>query len=262
MKTPPSRVTAIAPKDDDFYPPVVTLNQAGQAPFLLVCDHASNRIPASYSGLGLGALALQTHIAWDPGALAVSQQLSRRLDAALIYATYSRLLIDPNRPIGADALIPLLSEDIAIPGNQTISDVERAHRIAAFHQPYQTAVDLEVSARLSRGQDCVLVAIHTFTPTYLGKPRPWPIGLLPAKDTRFSRALFSALQADDPDMNVGWNEPYAAAAGAYCTLEQHADPRGLPATLIELRNDELLSNADVGKWADKLARCLIAAHSA
>lgn len=242
------------------YPPAIQLRAQGSSPFVIVCDHASNRLPPSYAGLGLSQIAQQTHIAWDPGALALSLGLSRRLDATLIYATYSRLLIDPNRPLGADDLIPTKSEGIDIPGNQNLAQTERARRIKAFHRPYHTMIDAELGRRAALAQPSVIIAIHSFTPTYLGAVRPWPIGLLPAKDTGFSQDLFDALSSDDPALNVGWNEPYAAADGVYCTLEQHADSPQHPATLVELRNNELTTNAHVNDWADRLARCLRTAY--
>lgn len=242
------------------YPPAIRLRAQGSSPFVIVCDHASNRLPPSNAGLGLSQIAQQTHIAWDPGALAVSFGLSQRLDATLIYATFSRLLIDPNRPLEADDLIPTMSEGIKIPGNHDLAQAERVRRIEAFHQPYHEMIDAELERRDARAQPSVIIAIHSFTPTYLGTVRPWPVGLLPAKDTGFSQDLFDALSSDDPALNVGWNEPYAAADGVYCTLEQHADSRQHPATLVELRNDELTTNAHVSDWADRLARCLRSAY--
>lgn len=243
--------------DGEPHPPAITLNRSGTSPFILVCDHASNRIPAAYEGLGLDLITQQTHITWDPGALSVSLLLSKFLDATLVYATFSRLLIDPNRPIHSDALVPSVSAGQIIPGNSALDESERARRITNFHQPFHETIDHQLCKRLQAGQDSTLVAIHTFTPRYLNEARPWPVGLLPAKDLSFSQKLFDALRADDATMNVGWNQPYAAADGVYCTLEKHADARQIQATLIELRNDELLTPAAINNWAEKLARCLV-----
>jgi predicted N-formylglutamate amidohydrolase len=55
-------------------------------------------------------------------------------------------------------------------------------------------------------------------------------------------------------MNIGWNEPYAAAKGVSYTLDHHGE--GLAATMIEIRHDEILEPAGVAQWADRLARCL------
>ena len=78
--------------------PVGHLRPDGASPFLLLCDHAGQRIPASLGSLGVSQTDLDRHIAYDIGALGVSNCLSERLDAELIYQRYSRLVIDCNRP--------------------------------------------------------------------------------------------------------------------------------------------------------------------
>ena len=44
-------------------------NGEGTSPILLICEHASNVIPARYGDLGLGSAERESHIAWDPGAM-------------------------------------------------------------------------------------------------------------------------------------------------------------------------------------------------
>ena len=95
-------------READHLPPVVTINAAGASPFLLVCDHASNRIPEPYGDLGLKPHQRLMHIAWDPGALAVALQLADLLDAPLIHSTVSRLVIDCNRGHSAIDPIPVI----------------------------------------------------------------------------------------------------------------------------------------------------------
>ena len=51
--------------------PVRVTNRQGASPFVLVCEHASNFIPAQFGTLGLECSELSRHIAWDPGALPV-----------------------------------------------------------------------------------------------------------------------------------------------------------------------------------------------
>lgn len=65
--------------------------------------------------------AAEEHIAWDIGALALAEELSRRLDAPLLAAGYSRLLIDLNRPLEAPDSIPPHSEVYPVPGNRELS---------------------------------------------------------------------------------------------------------------------------------------------
>jgi len=236
------------------------VNAEGSGPFAIVVDHASNRIPLRYGDLGLSPSERVRHIAWDPGALAVSLRLSELLDVPVIHSTVSRLVVDCNRFIDAPTLMPARSEYTDIPGNSDVGDVEKAERIARYYVPFHDAIDRLLGARKGAGLETILVCMHSFTPTYMGAARPWPIGLLPAPDETFTRALLDALQAELPEMDIGWNEPYAAARGVSYTVDRHGE--GLEATMIEIRHDEILEPNGVALWADRLARCLTVARDA
>jgi predicted N-formylglutamate amidohydrolase len=225
-----------------------------------VCDHASNRIPEKYGSLGLSQIERVSHIAWDPGALSVSRALSQQLDAPLVQSTVSRLIIDCNRSLDAPDLIWTLSEATRIAANENLDPDERDFRIAHFHRPYHASIETLLEARRHAGQETILVCMHSFTPVYHGVPRPWPIGLIHGLDQRYTQGLYEALKANDPDLNVGWNEPYAAHRGVTLTLEKHGDGRGLEATMIEIRHDEILEPAGVTTWSSRLAHCLEAAR--
>ena len=241
-------------------PPAMTINAKGRSPFVLVCDHASNRIPEPYGDLGLTLSQRLMHIAWDPGALAVARTLVDLLDAPLVQSTVSRLIIDPNRDHDATDLIPTVSETTRIEANDNVDALERAHRIVAFHNPFHEAITALLDARRDAGQETILVTVHSFTPVYRGVARPWPIGLIHGAESGFTSAFADALIADAPCLNVGWNEPYAALNGVTYTLEHHGDERSLPSTMIEIRNNEILEPSGVDLWARRVARCLEAAR--
>lgn len=249
--------TAETPRQNaDLLAPVRTVNAGGKGPFAIVVDHASNRIPPRWGDLGLPPSERIRHIAWDPGALAVSLRLSELLDAPVVHSTVSRLVIDCNRDLDASDLVPAISEYTSIPGNAALTDSDRQWRIASAHAPFHDTIDRLLAAREAAGRPTILVCMHSFTPTYKGKARPWPIGLIHARDARFTAALRDALAADAPDLNIGWNEPYSALNGVTYTLEHHGDGRGLDATMIEIRHDEILEPNGVARWAARLARCL------
>jgi len=48
---------------------IVAENEAGAGPFVILCDHASNRIPEEYPSFGFATGALATHIAGTPARL-------------------------------------------------------------------------------------------------------------------------------------------------------------------------------------------------
>ncbi|WP_342343844.1 N-formylglutamate amidohydrolase [Chthonobacter albigriseus] len=243
--------------------PVVIENEAGTAPIVLVVDHASNRIPEPWGTLGLDADARQAHIAWDPGALPLARQMSDLLDAPLVRATVSRLVLDLNRPLTSRTLIPAVSEATTIPGNRDIADADRALRIRTVYEPYHAAlaalVDRHVAACQARGQANVAVcAIHTFTPVYLGKVRALEVGVLFDRDDRLGAGMLARLKRE-PGLLVEVNQPYSPADEVYFTLDRHAVSRGLLNVMIEVRNDELREPVQHRRWAKLLCEAIMEA---
>lgn len=221
---------------------------------LLVCDHARNTLPAEYGSLGLPEAEFQRHIAYDIGVEAVTTRLAARLGVPAVLSCFSRLLIDPNRGEKDPTLIMQLSDGAVVPGNAAITAQERAHRLNTFHRPYHDAIDAEIDAFLAEGTSPVLVSIHSFTPAWKGIPRPWQIGFLWEHDRRFTDLCIAAMQAEG-GLCVGDNEPYAGGLEGDC-MNRHAVKRGLPHTLVEVRQDLISDEAGVDEWADRLARAL------
>ncbi|RWL80753.1 MAG: N-formylglutamate amidohydrolase [Mesorhizobium sp.] len=226
-------------------------NPGGLSPFVFTCDHASNFLPAEFGTLGLPAEDLSRHIAWDPGALPVASRMAEALDATLVETRVSRLVIDCNRPLDAPDLVPPVSETTVIPGNAGLSEKQRAARIDLAWRPFHDAISQIVDRRLARGQETRLVSVHSFTPVYKGKSRPWHIGIIHDDDRRLAAPLISALQRFS-GVTVGINEPYSPTDRVYFTLERHARPRGLACAMIEIRNDEIAGETGQRKWADLL----------
>lgn len=239
---------------------VLVTNARGASPFVITCDHASNRLPPRFGTLGLTLRDRVSPIAWDPGALAVSRVLSASLDAPLVEATFSRLVIDPNRTLDAPDLIRARFEATAIAGNRDLPKAERQFRIDHYHRPYHAAIETLLEARRHAGRETILVCIHSTTPTHRGLVNPSPIGILHGVDAGFSLALAEALPVDRPELTLGSCRPQRARAGATLTLERHGDARGLDATLIALCHDEILTPSRVAQWSAELAASLVKAY--
>lgn len=203
---------------------------------LLVCEHASRRLPARLGTLGLSQEALSSHIAWDPGALAVARLMAEGLDACLIYQRFSRLAFDCNRPPGAPGAIRDVSEVFRVPGNENLSETEKAARAQALYYPFQDRIGAEIKNRHARGQATVLVTVHSFTPVYYGTPRAVEIGILHDEDSRLADGMLAAADGN-AHYRVERNEPYGPADGVTHTLVLHALPAGLLNVMIEVRND-------------------------
>ncbi|RWB61490.1 N-formylglutamate amidohydrolase [Mesorhizobium sp.] len=241
-----ARLTSLAPSET-----VRVTNPGGSGPFVFTCDHASNYLPAEFGTLGLPVEDLSRHIAWDPGALPVASRIADALDATLIETRVSRLVIDCNRPLDAPDLVPPVSETTAIPGNTGLSDKQRTARVDLAWRPFHDAIAEIIDRRLAHGQETRLVSVHSFTPIYKGRSRPWHIGIIHDDDRRLAAPLISALQRL-AGVTVGVNEPYSPADRVYFTLERHARPRGLACAMIEIRNDEISGETGQRKWADLL----------
>ena len=228
--------------------------------WLVTCDHASNRVPDWVAGgsLGIAEADMARHIAYDVGAAGVTRALADALDSPAILSDFSRLVIDPNRGEDDPTLVMKLYDGTIIPANRHIDAAGIEERLERLYRPYHAAY-AEVAAR--RG-DTVIVAIHSFTPCLKGRcPRPWQVGVLHSHvDDRLSRALIDVL-AGEADLCVGDNEPYAGHLPGDA-IERHALDKGRHNTLIEVRNDLIVTQAQQQAWAARLAPLLVRALAA
>jgi predicted N-formylglutamate amidohydrolase len=221
---------------------------------ILIADHARNSLPSEYGSLGLPPQQFERHIAYDIGVEAVTRGLASELRCPAFLATFSRLLIDPNRGADDPTLIMRVSDGAVIPGNALIDESERERRLVRFHRPYHAAIAAEIDAALAQGIDPLLVSVHSFTPYWKGTARPWHVGVLWDEDHRFAHHLLEALRAQG-DLSVGDNEPYSGALEGD-TLYTHGTSRGLRHGLIEIRQDLIARQTGVDEWISRLAPIL------
>jgi predicted N-formylglutamate amidohydrolase len=245
-----------SPLLEDGEPAAFALEQAeGISEFVLVCDHAGRDIPRALGDLGLSTAQLSSHIAWDIGAAGVARRLAQRLDAALLLQPYSRLVIDCNRPLDAADSITTHSEWTRVTGNEDLSVEAADARRREIFQPYHEALRSLLDQRLRAHRPSLLVAIHSFTPTYKGAARPWHIGLMYRQDAGLAASMLAQLRRDER-LQVGDNQPYAIEDGSDYTLPVHGEARGIPYLGIELRQDLIGDEAGQAAWAGRLAGML------
>ncbi len=225
------------------------VNRDGTSPFVLVCEHASNVIPAALHGLGLGEEDLGRHIAFDIGAEGTARLLARLLDAPLLLSTVSRLVYDCNRPPEAPGAMPEVSEIFPIAGNTGLDAAQRLARTREIYRPFHHALERLLDERAARWQRTALVSIHSFTRVFKGKRRSVDLGLL------FDRApwLADALMKSFPDITAQLNEPYGPRDGVMHLLNLHAAPRGLHHLMIEICNDLIDNERNQQQWAQRLS---------
>ncbi len=229
----------------------------GQAtgPALILCEHASNHIPAQYCDLGLSADAQSSHAAWDPGARAVACALAHALDSPMVAAKVSRLVYDCNRPPEAESAMPERSEVIEVPGNRNLSAVQRADRVAHVYAPFCNTVTQIITARKTAGQATALVTIHSFTPVWFGAQRDCEIGILHDSDTRLADAMLAEAHRL-PHRVIRRNDPYGPEDGVTHSLKLHGLAQNLPNVMIEIRNDLLRDAQAIARMAEEVLTLL------
>jgi predicted N-formylglutamate amidohydrolase len=231
-------------------PPVMVLNEAGGSPFLLTADHAGRRIPRALGDLGVSAAERERHIAWDIGIEGVARRLSAALDATAVVQVYSRLVIDCNRDPGVPSAFPAVSEATSVPGNEGLSAAQKSARVAGIFAPYHERIAGFVGARRP-----IYVALHSFTPVYLGEVREVQVAVLYNRNPRFSHALAVELRGEGGFV-VGENEPYQVSDDTDFGVPVHAERNGLDYVEIEIRQDLIQDEAGQAEWAARLARLL------
>jgi len=188
-------------------------------------------------------------------------RLAARLDAFAIAQTYSRLVVDCNRPLESPTLITPHSERTDVPGNESLSAAQRQQRIDAVFRPYHARIEAELDARRSAGRPTILVTVHSFTPVYLDVARPWQVGILYHRDARLAHALLRLIRAEG-EWVVGDNEPYSVSDTSDYAIPVYGTQRGLANVELEIRQD-LIAEADgQAAWAERVAAWLPKAGSA
>lgn len=240
-------------RDDSDVAEIMGAQAAG--PALILCEHASNHIPARYAGLGLSAEARESHAAWDPGARAVALHLAQALDSPMVAARVSRLVYDCNRPPEAASAMPERSEIIEVPGNHGLSAAERAERVTHVYDPFCAAVTQVIAARKAAGRTTALITIHSFTPVWFGQNRDCEIGILHDSDARLAEAMLAEAQRL-PHRVIRRNDPYGPEDGVTHSLKLHGLAQGLPNVMIEIRNDLLRDEQAQARMAEEVLTLL------
>jgi len=237
-------------------PPAATiLNPEGTAPAVLLCDHASNQVPAILDLLGLDEVARARHIAWDIGAADVTRHLAGLLDTPALLSGYSRLVVDCNRALDDPTAMRQISDGTVVPGNRGLDANARAQRADACYWPYHRAVTATIERIAARGIVPAIISIHTCTPVMKGVERPWHIGVLSNADRRMADLLITELSRDSA-LCIGDNKPYSGLDPHGYSIETHALPSGRPNVLLEIRQDLVDTKHGAQHWASLVGRAL------
>lgn len=207
---------------------------------LYTCEHASNRVPDPWVVAAEDVALLATHWGYDIGAAHVTRWLAEHTPALGILTRWSRLLLDPNRD-PADPTAVLCETDEGCPTFNR--EVDLGARVARFHAPFHQVVDEAVATT----RPTWVWSIHSFTPTFRGRPRPMEAGVLFDEYDADCERLCTAM--NDVGLRTALNEPYSGKAGLIYSASRHGTRHGVPYLEIELRQDLVATEPDAVRVA-------------
>jgi predicted N-formylglutamate amidohydrolase len=147
---------------------------------------------------------LNSHHGYDPGALRMARSLAAALEAPLVAATTSRLLIDLNRPVSHPRLYSTITRN-------TSAEL-RAEIARRYHQPYLAEVECLVRKSVAHGRRVIHISSHSFTPELNGSWRQADVGLLydpgRAGEVELCARWKSELTEYSPQLRIRRNYPY------------------------------------------------------
>ncbi len=215
--------------------PYRVLNPLSEKPILLVCDHASCRIPRALGDMGLDPFARRCHLAIDIGAGPLTEMLAASLGVTAVVQNYSRLVVDCNRQLMDPSAFLEYGDGILVPGNRNLRQADKDLRASALYWPYHVAIGEQIERLAKAGPQPALISIHSFTPVLNGEAREWQMGVLWDRDEKMREIFLDGLRRGG--YRVGDNEPYSGKAPQDFTIDHHAEEIGLPHVGIEIRQD-------------------------
>jgi len=209
--------------------------------FVLLCEHANNCLPEPWEWSAEDQWLRETHWAYDIGAADFVRQMCQLSGAAAVLSGFSRLLIDPNRPLGSESLIRRRAEGRLIHMNEHVTNEELERRVQKSWAPYHAAA----SELLRRCPGSMVVGLHSFTPVYEGEHRDLEVGVLFDKEAALASDVAGRLERFG--LKVSLNEPYSGFNGLMYSPQHHADAEGLKAIELEIRQDLIVQP----KWVER-----------
>ena len=168
------------------------------------------------------------------------------MNAPAILSRFSRLLIDPNRPLDADTLFRTNADGRTVHLNASLLETERQRRINRFYDPYHSAI----RAMVERSRGDTVFAIHSFTDNYEGDRRMLEVGVLFDEDEEPAHRLVHHLE--EAGFHVLPNEPWSGKAGLAYSPVRHAREFGRCALEIEVRQDLIVDESFAARLAEAL----------
>lgn len=240
--------------EDGHRPVLVVSDGLSNSGVVISCEHASNRLPDPWYWSAEDAWLANTHWAWDVGAEKIARAVANTLGCPLVIATVTRLLVDLNRPVDGADLFREVAEGKIIRLNERLDEEQSEIRLRRFYSPFH-----ERLRTVCTEPGWLLLSIHSFTPMYGGRPRPFDIGVMHWEDHELASAWAGWLKADGYDVRI--DEPYAGRDGFMFSPANHAHATGRRALLLEVRNDLVQSPESLAALVRSIVHCVQASKA-
>ena len=228
--------------------------QPGPAPVVVICEHASHRVPPPLAKNDSDDPMLLSHWGWDIGVREVGRMVVQQLDAVAVMARFSRLVCDANRDPLQGTFIRSQIEGRPLSFNQSLTDLEVDRRIETYHTRYHRAVHDLIDERVSFGGHFVLLSIHSFTPVWGHGVRDLDFGVLFSMYDDLAHQLSEQLRMQG--YQVALNQPYSAANGMAYSVERHGQSHNIPFLELEINQARLGSLDQARAIGQDLAQAL------
>ncbi len=210
----------------------VLIGSRGNSPVVLTCEHATNRLPSDWDWHDDDHRLVHDHWAYDLGIGDLTRRVAHALGSSAVLSRFSRLLIDPNRPLDSATLFRDTADGEPVRLNVDLDDRDRRLRIDDYYTPFHETIDRVVHANPGP----LMVSLHSFTPNYEGgSTRPMEIGVLFDHDEALARSVAPVFE--QRGFKTALNEPYTGKNGLMYSVQSHASRAGRAALELEIRQD-------------------------
>eukprot|EP00743_Colponemidia_sp_Colp-15_P009756 GILK01010681.1.p1 GENE.GILK01010681.1~~GILK01010681.1.p1 ORF type:complete len:302 (-),score=10.51 GILK01010681.1:2-874(-) len=202
---------------------------------LITCEHASDRLPKPYRWSEKDKRLIGTHWSCDLGAKEFAQELAEAVGSMAVLSRFSRLLIDPNRPLASNTLMRDVADGQIVELNEEVTSADHDWRIWRYYLPYHLAL----GQAAKETDPSLILAIHSYTSNYEGDIRDFELGVLCTTQDALAKDIATAYK--ESRFNVRINEPWSGKEGfmyAADSLAVAGGPGQRKAVMLELRNDK------------------------
>ncbi len=184
---------------------------------VITCEHGGHDIPDEFREIFNDAPDLQTHLAYDIGALDLFHVLEEKYADFSASSSTSRLLVELNRSLHHPKLFSIFTRNLPLKTRQAI--------LNEYYFPYRNSIIQEIKNLIKHHHQVIHIGIHSFTPMLGDQVRNCDIGLLydprRPEEKVFCKQWKSAMIANTPNIKIRFNYPYLGTAdGLTTTLRQ------------------------------------------